>query len=47
VVFEKQAEVVSGGYFTTEINMSGLVNGVYMVNLMTEKEKISRKVGKY
>jgi hypothetical protein len=47
VVFEKQAEVISGGYFTTEVNMSGLANGVYMVNLVTEKEKISGKVGKY
>jgi Secretion system C-terminal sorting domain len=47
VVFEKQAEVISGGYFTTEINMSGLANGVYMVNLVTEKEKISSKIGKY
>jgi hypothetical protein len=47
VVFEKQADVISGGYFTTEINMSGLANGVYMVNLVTEKEKISGKVGKY
>jgi hypothetical protein len=47
MVFEKQAEVVSGGYFTTEINMSGLASGVYMVNLVTEKEKISGKVGKY
>jgi hypothetical protein len=47
VVFEKQAEIISGGYYTTEINMSGLANGVYMVNLVTEKEKISGKVGKY
>ena len=47
VVFEKQAEVISGGYFTTEINMSGLANGVYMVYLVTEKEKISSKIGKY
>ena len=47
VVFEKQAEVISGGYFTTEVNMSGLANGVYMVNLVTEKEKISSKIGKY
>jgi Secretion system C-terminal sorting domain len=47
MVFEKQADVISGGYFTTEINMSGLANGVYMVNLVTEKEKISGKVGKY
>ncbi len=47
VVFKKQEDVISGGYFTTEINMSGLANGVYMVNLVTEKEKISGKVGKY
>jgi hypothetical protein len=47
VVFEKHSEVISGGYFTTEINMSGLANGVYMVNLVTEKEKISSKIGKY
>jgi hypothetical protein len=47
LVFEKQAEIISGGYFTTEINMSGLANGVYMVNLVTEHEKISGKVGKY
>jgi hypothetical protein len=47
VVFEKQVDIISGGYFTTEINMSGLANGVYMVNLVTEKEKISGKVGKY
>jgi hypothetical protein len=47
VVIEKQAEVISGGYFTTEMNMSGLAIGVYVVNLVTEKEKISGKVGKY
>jgi hypothetical protein len=47
VVFEKQAEVISGGYYTSEINMSGQANGVYLVNLVTEKEKISSKIGKY
>jgi len=47
VVFEKPVEVLAGGYYTTEINMSGLANGVYMVNLVTEKEKISGKIGKY
>jgi hypothetical protein len=47
VVFEKQADIISGGYFTTEINMSGLASGVYMVSVVTEKEKISGKVGKY
>jgi hypothetical protein len=47
IVFEKPAEVIAGGYFTTEINMSGLANGVYMVNLVTEQEKISGKVGPF
>jgi hypothetical protein len=47
VVFEKQVNIISGGYFTTEINMSGLANGMYIVNLVTEQEKISGKVGKY
>jgi|JI10StandDraft_1071094.scaffolds.fasta_scaffold24168_1 hypothetical protein len=47
VVFEKPAEVIAGGYYTTEINMENLVSGVYVVNLVTEQEKISRKVGKY
>ncbi len=46
VVFEKPAEVVSGGYFTTEIYMNELSSGVYVVNLVTEKETLSFKVGK-
>ncbi|MBP7166435.1 MAG: T9SS type A sorting domain-containing protein [Bacteroidia bacterium] len=47
VVFEKPAEVIAGGYYTTEINMENLANGVYVVNLVTEQDKISGKVGKY
>jgi hypothetical protein len=47
VVFEKPAEVIAGGYYTTEINMENLARGVYVVNLVTEKDKISGKVGKY
>ena len=47
IVFEKPAEVIAGGYFTTEINMENLARGVYVVNLVTEQDKISRKVGKY
>ena len=46
IVFEKPADIISGGYFTTEINLSGLANGVYMVNLVTEKETLSFKIGK-
>ena len=40
------AEVVSGGYFTTVIYMNELSGGVYVVNLVTEKETLSFKVGK-
>ena len=47
IVFEKPAEVIAGGYYTTEINMENLANGVYVVNLVTEKDKISSKVGKF
>ena len=46
IVFEKPAEVIAGGYYTTEINMENLASGVYVVNLMTEHDKISGKVGK-
>jgi hypothetical protein len=46
VVFEKQAEVISGGYFTTEISTNELANGVYIVNLVTEKDALSYKVMK-
>ena len=47
IVFEKPAEVIAGGYYTTEINMENLASGVYVVNLVTEQEKISGKVGQY
>ena len=47
IVFEKPAEVIAGGYYTTEINMENLANGVYVVNLVTEQDKISSKIGKY
>ncbi len=46
IVFEKPAEVVSGGYYTTEIYMSEMANGVYLVNLVTEKDALSYKVMK-
>ena len=47
IVFEKPAEVVSGGYFTTEINTNQISDGVYVVNLVTENVTLSFKVGKY
>ena len=46
IVFEKPAEVVSGGYFTTEIYMNDLSSGVYVVHLVTDRETLSFKVGK-
>ena len=47
IVFEKPAEVVSGGYYTTEIYMNELSSGVYVVNLVTDRETLSFKTGKY
>jgi hypothetical protein len=46
VVVEKQADIISGGYFTTEISTNKLANGVYIVNLVTEKDTLSYKVMK-
>ena len=46
IVFEKPAEVIAGGYFTTEIYMNDLSSGVYLVNLVTEKDTLSYKVMK-
>ena len=46
IVFEKPADIISGGYFTTEIYMNEFSSGVYVVNLVTEKETLSFKVGK-
>ena len=47
IVFEKPAEVVSGGYYTTEIYMQDLAEGVYVVNLVTDRETLSFKTGKF
>ncbi len=47
IVFEKPAEVIAGGYYTSEIYMNELVSGVYVVNLITDKETLSFKTGKF
>ena len=47
IVFEKPAEVLAGGYFTTEIHTQYLSDGVYMVNLQTNEEQLSFKVVKH
>ena len=47
VVYERKVEVVAGGYFTTEIGMNGISGGVYVVSLVTEKEKVHSKVLKF
>ena len=47
IVFEKPAEVLAGGYYTTEIYMNQLSSGVYVVQLVTEKETLSFKTSKY
>ena len=46
VVDEKKMEVITGGYYTAEINMQSFAKGVYVVSLVTEKETVSYKVGK-
>ena len=47
IVFEKPAEVLAGGYYTTEVYMNELVSGVYVVNLVTDRETLSFKTGKF
>ena len=47
VVVEREVEVMSGGYFTGEINMNGVASGVYIVSIVTEKDKVQSKVMKY
>ena len=33
----------SGGYFTQDVDVSNLASGMYLVNLITEKETLSTK----
>ncbi|MFN8153927.1 MAG: hypothetical protein U0Y08_06520 [Bacteroidia bacterium] len=47
IVFEKPAEVLAGGYYTTEIYMNEISEGVYVVNLVTDRETLSFKTMKY
>ena len=47
IVFEKPAEVLAGGYYTTEVYMNEMATGVYIVQLVTEKETLSFKTGKF
>jgi hypothetical protein len=47
VVYERKVDVIHGGYFTTEIGMSGITAGVYIVSLTTEKDKVQGKVLKF
>jgi hypothetical protein len=46
VVYERKMEVIAGGYVTTEIGMQGIAKGMYIVNLLTEKDYLSGKVMK-
>jgi hypothetical protein len=38
---------LAGGYFTTEIYTNEISNGVYVVNLSTEKETLTYKTMKF
>ena len=47
VVYEREMDVIAGGYFTGEIAMNGIASGVYIVSLTTEKDKVQSKVLKF
>ena len=47
VVYEKKVDVIAGGYFTGEIAMNGIASGVYIVSLVTEKDKVQGKIMKF
>ena len=47
IVFEKPAEVLAGGYYTSEIYMNEISEGVYIVNLVTDRETLSFKTSKF
>ena len=47
IVFEKPAEVLAGWYYTSEIYMNEISDGVYVVNLVTDRETLSFKTMKY
>ena len=47
VVVERKVDVIAGGYFTGEIAMNGIAAGVYIVSLVTEKDKTQGKIMKY
>ncbi len=42
LIYQQQGNTESG-YFTKDLPMEGLASGMYIVNLQTEKEKLSRK----
>jgi hypothetical protein len=44
LVQERRLEVIPGGYLTGEIQMQGAGKGVYIVSLVTEREKMQGKV---
>jgi hypothetical protein len=47
VVYEREVEVIQGGYYTNEITVNGIASGVYIVSLTTEKDKVQSKVLKF
>ena len=42
LIYQQQGNIESG-YFTKDLPMEGLASGMYIVNLKTEREKLSRK----
>ena len=44
VIYEREVDIIAGGYYTGEINMNGIASGVYVVSLTTEKDKVQGKI---
>ena len=46
IVYEKNIEVIPGGYVATEIPTNNFASEIYIVSLVTEKDLVSEKIRK-
>jgi hypothetical protein len=44
LVFQRHIDIFNGGYATQRIDVSNFQNGMYFINLQTEKERVSGKL---
>jgi hypothetical protein len=47
IILEKKLDGISSGILNTEISTNGISEGIYIVNLITDRESDSGKVVKY